>query len=236
MSQKNYSKTIIDMLLAEKEEYKRKSDHYTQTDLIKERGWTRTAIKRFLGEPDLIKPNTYYKSAAPMNLYLKERVHKTELTDEYREYIASVAKKREALKESVEQRRNQLLEEIKKLIEKIKINVKTIPYRDIILKAIKGYNDHKQSTGEMWDLDRFATINSDMDFLIRISKNYIRHNLTKYDEYLYELAMNTSRRVGRGEASEFGYQIIQDKIYDAINRAYPNLEENLEKTILDLRI
>ena len=60
----------------------------------------------------------------------------------------------------------------------------------------------------MWKRVEYAIITSDEDFLFRISKNYIRHNLTRYDEHLFELAMNTQRRVGRVEASQIGYSII----------------------------
>lgn len=52
---------------------KHTSDLLAKSDL-KKRGWTDSLIKRFLPEPDEIRPNPKYRSAAPMILYLAARV------------------------------------------------------------------------------------------------------------------------------------------------------------------
>ena len=47
------------------------------------RGWTRSMIRRFLGEPDFSMPNPYYMSGAPMRLYDRARVGAIEQTHEF---------------------------------------------------------------------------------------------------------------------------------------------------------
>lgn len=45
---------------------------------LRPRGWTKTLIERFLGQPDAMRPNPHYRRAAPMKLYLRQRVGATE--------------------------------------------------------------------------------------------------------------------------------------------------------------
>lgn len=47
---------------------------FFSTSQLKSRGWTKSLIHRFLGEPCLKRPNPYYRSAAPMSLYRKDHV------------------------------------------------------------------------------------------------------------------------------------------------------------------
>jgi hypothetical protein len=51
---------------------------------LKTRGWTATAIRQFLGEHDEQRPNPQYPGAAPMRLYLTERVLEAEATKDFR--------------------------------------------------------------------------------------------------------------------------------------------------------
>jgi len=52
---------------------------------LKDRGWTATAIKKFLPEmPDDIRDNPHYSRAgAPMKFWLKARVHRAEKTKRF---------------------------------------------------------------------------------------------------------------------------------------------------------
>lgn len=48
---------------------------------LKVRGWTPTAIAKFLPEPDDTSPNPYYSRAgAPMKFWLKKRIYRVEKT------------------------------------------------------------------------------------------------------------------------------------------------------------
>jgi hypothetical protein len=53
---------------------------------LKGRGWTDTGITKFLGPCDKTAANPHYRKAAPMHLFLVDRVMAAEQTDEYREF------------------------------------------------------------------------------------------------------------------------------------------------------
>ena len=55
------------------------------TPELRERGWTPAVVRDLLGEPDDTRPNPHSKAAAPMRLWLKERVEATEGTAEFRD-------------------------------------------------------------------------------------------------------------------------------------------------------
>ncbi len=57
--------------------------YYSLTELI-DRGWTRTAITRYLGDnEDQTRRNPHYRSAAPMRFWAEDHVHKAEGTEEF---------------------------------------------------------------------------------------------------------------------------------------------------------
>jgi hypothetical protein len=60
-------------------------------------GWTRRLIDRLLGEPDKLARNPHYASAAPMRLYLLERVAEVEQTPEYQRALAKLGPRREVM-------------------------------------------------------------------------------------------------------------------------------------------
>jgi len=60
------------------------NDEYITKPNLKNRGWTDAMVKKFLGAPDMTKPNPHYKSAAPMGLWLAKRVNQVERTAEWK--------------------------------------------------------------------------------------------------------------------------------------------------------
>jgi len=61
---------------------------------LKTRGWTATAIQRFLGDADEQRPNPQYPGAAPMRLYFTERVLETEATGDFRAWREAYDRRR----------------------------------------------------------------------------------------------------------------------------------------------
>lgn len=51
--------------------------------VLRQRGWTLKAIKRFLGDPDQLQPNPHHEDAAPMRLFKASRVIAAENTPEF---------------------------------------------------------------------------------------------------------------------------------------------------------
>ena len=69
--------------------------YLTMADL-RERGWTDAMIGEYLGEPDATRPNPRYWNAAPMKLYLPDRVKAAEANPEWAERKARGAGRRAA--------------------------------------------------------------------------------------------------------------------------------------------
>jgi hypothetical protein len=54
-----------------------------------EHGWTRTAIDRFLGEPDELAINPHYRSGPKMRLYRVERVLSVQRSQDFQDWLRS---------------------------------------------------------------------------------------------------------------------------------------------------
>jgi hypothetical protein len=176
---------------------------------LKKRGWTDTAIKKFLSEPDATKPNPHYKTAAPMRLYKKSRVYGKERSRAFKAWREGVDKRKAAAQKAVETKERKLLDKI----ESFEVSV------DKITNVVKEACAHYNARNGMKIIDygyEPATENSDKSFLDRITVNYIRHELTDYD---YEL-MDLVGKVGKQSA----YEKLVEKVYKEIGRVYPEYE------------
>ncbi len=69
---------------------------YVTRAVVTERGWTQTAVARFLAEPDGTMPNLRYRSSPPIRLYAMERVLAIEGTSEWQEWYAASRRRRAA--------------------------------------------------------------------------------------------------------------------------------------------
>jgi hypothetical protein len=69
-------------------------DYVTKTELIQERGWTRTLIERFLPRPDATRENPHHPRGACMKLYDMNRVERVEELTSFRKMLASVNRRR----------------------------------------------------------------------------------------------------------------------------------------------
>src|SRR5690348_14163233 len=61
-------------------------DDCVSASALTRRGWTRVAIRRFLGEPDRTAPNPFYRQATPMRLYSLTRAVAAEDTQQWRRW------------------------------------------------------------------------------------------------------------------------------------------------------
>lgn len=67
---------------------------YVTKQMLKDRGWTETLIRRFLSYPDKEEPNPVNKRGATMKLYLISRVRNIENSPEFEEALLASAKRR----------------------------------------------------------------------------------------------------------------------------------------------
>src|SRR5574339_387759 len=102
-----------------------KPDYVTKSALKSDYGFTDVLIK-LLGEAELIRPNPHYRSAAPLQLYLRTRVE--EWVAQNADLIASRNSRKLAAHKAVETKRQAACEEIALLIEYLKMG--SIPKRE----------------------------------------------------------------------------------------------------------
>jgi hypothetical protein len=91
----------------------------------------------------------------------------------------------------------------------------------LLRKAIASYNDFQEARAYTYGYYdwRPAHFNAETDFLERITCNYIRHQLTDYEDQLDTMF----GKVG----TTAGYTLLKEKITKAIAQAYPNLRADI---------
>jgi hypothetical protein len=174
----------------------------TQTGLLKQ-GWTLGLIQKFLGPPDKTATNGVYRSAAPVKLFSLRRVTAATNTLEFRAARDEAARRSAVGRRVADTKRNDLFRQI----EAQKIHVPALSPEKARARAIHHYNSR--------DREETASPTSDPLFLDRITVNYLRHELTSYDDRLQDLY----RKVGHDE----GVGLVKKKVLDAIAVAYPHL-------------
>jgi hypothetical protein len=174
-------------------------------DDLKARGWTATLVARTLGTPDKLARNRRSRKAAPMRLYALARVETAEARPEFAEAMARTAERRRAAAKAVATKKAALLR-----------LVSAMPPVAIEPLAI---GEVRRLARDQYQTRNGASICADASrqFLDRIAVNYIRHQMTSYDERLEEIA----GRTGITEA----ITLVRQKIYSAIADAYPELSD-----------
>ena len=170
---------------------------------LKSRGWTLTAIARFLPTWDDTRHNPKYRSAAPMRLYSFTRVESIEASAEWQTWKAQSVACRARGTKAWTTRRSKLLA----VVEGWKPKVEHV--ENVVEQAITYYNE--RNIDKDW---KRAAIGDNSEFLHRITRNYIRHTLTNYDDLL-----NLLPRECRDDA----YAAVRDNVEDAIDEVYPDL-------------
>lgn len=197
-----------------------KKDNCITKSGLKERGWTEFSIKKFLGEPDMTKDNPHYKRGPPMCLYLLKRVKRKERTKGFIEWKERSLKRRDGAKRAVLTKKEQLLN----MVNSWNIQIPSKSIDSIRKNAIHHYNDfqeYKFMYYNNYDDHDAASLDSEPDFLDRIVVNYIRHELSSYEDRLDDLF----GRVGKGRA----YNVLNRKIFKAIKKKYPSLGDECDR-------
>lgn len=197
----------------EKESKKRKIEFYAKTTLLS-RGWTERSIDELLPPPKLVD-NPHYKCAAPMQLWDKKIVHQKERTKKFKMYAEKKAKRSKAMQKVIEKKKDETIE----IAECLDITVKRIDFNELRKLALLDKEIWYEVTGQYWraPLVHFA----DEATITRWELNYIRHNLTNYDEELEKLR----GRIGKDIAYCHYKDILMDKIYEV----YPEFMQEEEQ-------
>lgn len=174
---------------------------------LRARGWTPAMVRDLLGDPDELRPNPVYRSAAPMGLCAVARAIAAEADTAFAQRVASSRKRSAASARVAARKRQELLAEV----AKVPVPVPLLARKRLIREACVSYNAlHDGQTDHIP-----ATQGSDPEFLERITVNYLRHELSSYEDQLAALF----GKVGRAEASA----VIRERTYDAISARYPEL-------------
>ena len=184
-------------------------DHLSKS-AIKERGWTEALIRGFLGEADKTRQNPHYKSAPPMQMYLLTRIEQAEQRLDFLEAFERAQIRSRRGKAVAKQRTEELLNRVRN----IEIPVQQLEPAAVLSKAIESYNHWNE--GNLYS-NKWASTDSDRDFLNRITVNYIRHHLTNYEAVVDAL----KGEVGRALA----YHLVRNRVLDDISIAYPDLSD-----------
>lgn len=148
---------------------------------VKQRGWSDRLIKDLLGEPDEYAVNRFYKSGPPMRLFLLSRVETAEHSEAYLKSRKAGEKRREAAKKAVETKRKKTRD----YLDTVVIKVPQVEKDELLRQAC----DHWMQL--QYDReDFFAECDpktSSPEFLHRITVNYLRHQLTRYERHLVDI-------------------------------------------------
>lgn len=183
--------------------------YYTKTDL-KRFGFSETLINKIFPNP-ITKANPFYRCANPMKLYDSKLVDEYMKTDDFQIHLQKRNIKAEKSKIIAINRKESLIEEINKKIKEIKverIDIKDLEKRTLISK----YNWLAYCKNNDFDF-----LDPKEETLKRWMINYIRHELTSYDEVLY----NIKGKIGKQDA----YQLYRTAVMDKIKEIYPELFE-----------
>jgi hypothetical protein len=173
---------------------------------LRERGWTPAMVRDLLGDPDELRRNPVYRSAAPMGLWAAARVTAAEAGSAFAQRQATASKRSAASAEVAARKRQELLAKAASVPVRVPLMVR----ERLIREACASYNEFHAEYA-----DFMATPGSDPEFLDRITVNYLRHELSSYETELAALFGKT----GRAEATA----VIRRRVYRAIAGAYPEL-------------
>ncbi len=126
-----------------------------------------------------------------MRLWEEDVVDSISKTPEFLEALEKSKKRKESAKKAVATKVNNLMQEVEKAISAIHVEV--ISYKEVISRTI----DAKIEWYKFHEIgDNHDVYSADDLVKQRWAVNYIRHNLTVYDDVLYQL----SKKPGQAEA------------------------------------
>ena len=97
-------------------------------------------------------------------------------------------------------------------LDRVEIVVPRYEFAQVREEAVQHYNLLWAERGKY---EKGASIHSDPKFLERITLNFIRHELTRYESLLAAI----QGKIGKADA----YQLLKARVIEEIHRTYPEL-------------
>lgn len=220
-------------------------DYILKQDLI-EKGWTRSLIDKFAGNPDKFRRHVGHKNQ--LCLYNSKRISSIEESKEFREALELSVARRKKIQETKKTNTEKTLtakqifleSKIKTIVSdysNIDIDVRLVPVEGIEVAALQDWNDWVNDRIDYFlrkhDL-RWEDFSEETVCTNRMAVNYIRHRLTNYEDKLGFLNGLSS------SLQEFGivfseYHLCYKLLKTATNRAiadqYPKFSNECYRQI-----
>lgn len=201
-----------------KSEKKKPPEHITYSRLKGEHYWTDKMIRDLLGAPDKTAPNPYYRSQAPMKLYLLSRVIAIEQTLDLDAMRNRRLKRSLAAKKAVATRVLRILERAKNCDLQCDFSEPLVTVRK---KAVR-HHDYLMMERAIWynspPKNTYHGVDHEVYYKDRWAVNYLRHERTDYDYWLYVLGGSVRHT-------------LRERIHDEIAKIYPELTIAAKKLI-----
>lgn len=184
---------------------------------LRERGWTPTVIKKFLGPPDAVEEYRRGGWLIREHRFTTPRVLAAEASSDFTAWSLERDARRAAAARGVERAMAEALA-WSPVVPKMEMGA-------LRRAAVDSYNAWLMRRLER-DPDRElrpATLDADRGFLDRICVNYLRHRATNYDALLAKL----DHLGRRGEA----VAAVRRRVLHAISDAYPELAEECARQL-----
>jgi hypothetical protein len=207
----------------EMEKYKRKECY--NLSQMKERGWTGAMIKALVKMDPILFRGMYLK--CPQKCYPIEYIESLEETDEFKNMQNKSKERSEKMKIIAEIKRDENIEKYEKRIENIKIpiiNEERLKKRTIYSK--QQWYDYQAAL--RCDIsDPIDEKSLPLHVLRRWEVNFIRHELTRYDDVLESIR----GKIGTNEI----FERLHYRVLEKIAEAYPYLKAECERQKNDVR-
>lgn len=202
---------------------KKKEEYITVIGLIEKRGWTRSMATKLLQNLDYKKvKNPIYKCAAPMILYYLKDIKRIEKTKKFAQLKEKAEKRKISAKKAVETKINKTVD----IADTFSVTVKRIDLEDLREYTL----EEKQNwyNYNLWDrgIYRDAYL-ADEETIKRWIVNFIRHNLSDYEEQLEILEGRTGKNKG--------YWHFKMKLAEEMKKVYPELQQDIDKYMLGIQ-
>ena len=187
-------------------------EKFSSRPTLKERGWTDSMINALLPTPDYKRRNPYYRCAGAMKFYSNRRVMLAEQSDEWKRRKAIAERRSEAATDAADRR----WEKMEKFVERIAPpRLRKKPLEKIRKAAYASWSAMRSARGK--STDPLECI--DPATLDRISVNYIRHELSSYDQLL--------DTVKGSVGADYAREALRTAVLTSIADAYPELADEV---------
>lgn len=189
----------------------------TGKDLTRRRGWSSYTIAQFLGEPDKRETKHFPGKVFTITLFSAARIEEAEGDPEWQ----ALAEGQYFLRRKAERTasRENAMDRVRNF--DIKVKHTDLDRAFLIEAALANYNERRTVVRGRQGLahNPIDAHTAPPQVVIRLTLNYLRHNLTNYDFAIKKLA------VAQGSREE--YLTLRVRFFDALRHHFPDFAEAL---------